>query len=140
MNAQKSAGASARYGAQRAARDRQGHDWVLDKAFTWDLLRTRGVLCGNHPAIPNQWKLKSNLRIAKSETKRKIQTSRRQTHRPKTPVRMRKLPSPRIGGACHNNLPIGPNPPRPIRPKTALLQTSPARPMFISAVTRRSFH
>jgi Acyl-CoA synthetases (AMP-forming)/AMP-acid ligases II len=43
--------------SQRFSMSRQRHrchDWFLDKAFTWDLLRTTGVLCGNHPATPNQ--------------------------------------------------------------------------------------
>ena len=39
MSAEKSAGASSRDGSQQTAGGPHCHDWVLDKAFIWDLLK-----------------------------------------------------------------------------------------------------
>ncbi len=40
MSEAKSAGATWRAGSQRQARVRRCEDWVLDRAFTWDLVTT----------------------------------------------------------------------------------------------------
>ena len=77
---------------------------------------------------------------SKSKNKRKVQTFRRRTNRSKTPLRMRKPPSPTIGGALRNRIAIGLTLPAAVRLTTSLLQRSRAQPMSISAATRPSFH
>src|SRR5262245_5044104 len=135
MSGEKSAGANSRGDSRPGARIPDRHDWVLDKAIIWDLLTGRGALCGNHPANPNQSKLKSNLRIAKRERKRKVKRRCKTMNRLKTWLRPRKILSLTIGGAPRHKPPTGVHQSPAIPPGTPFLQTSLARRIFISAVT-----